>query len=283
MEQASSLKWSIKQRLDFVERRIFWEGRLNRADIMQAFDVSNLQATRDISLYQTLAPGNLVYDKSEKTYFPTSEFKAVLADLSTDAMLNELASGTQSEKGALVATPSVEELPIPRRDVPISALRAVLKAAGATQQILVYYQSMSRAEPVWRWIEPHALVYDGLRWQIRAYCCMTETFRDFLLIRILKVDDFRAGAGMREQDSDWNTLCEVVMVPHGDLSDSQKQVIEGDYKMQGGRLSLTVRRALVPYLFQRLNLSMAGKMPSEQQVEILNLDEIARLVSFKAE
>jgi hypothetical protein len=43
-------------RLEFIEFRLFWEGVLNRADIIDYFGVSVPQASNDLSRYQELAP-----------------------------------------------------------------------------------------------------------------------------------------------------------------------------------------------------------------------------------
>ena len=62
------MRWGVEQRLEFIEFRLYWEGQINRADITEQFGVSVPQASKDISLYEEKAPGNLVYDKSDKRY-----------------------------------------------------------------------------------------------------------------------------------------------------------------------------------------------------------------------
>ena len=60
------VRWGIEQRLEFIEFRLFWEGAINRADIVDYFAVSVPQASKDLSLYQERAPGNMEYDKRGK-------------------------------------------------------------------------------------------------------------------------------------------------------------------------------------------------------------------------
>lgn len=48
------------------------------------------QASADLGLYQQLAPGNLVYDSSEKRYVSTEDFKPIFLDLSADSYLAHL-------------------------------------------------------------------------------------------------------------------------------------------------------------------------------------------------
>lgn len=70
-----SLRWGIEQRLEFIEFRLYWEGGINRSEIIDFFGVSVPQASKDLSQYQELAPENIVYDRSQKRYFPASGFK----------------------------------------------------------------------------------------------------------------------------------------------------------------------------------------------------------------
>ena len=70
MDPSSELKWGIEQRLEFIEFRLYWEGAINRSDIMGRFGVSMPQASKDLSRYQELAPENMAYNKSEKRYLP---------------------------------------------------------------------------------------------------------------------------------------------------------------------------------------------------------------------
>ena len=74
-EAAAALKWGVERRLEFIEFRLYWEGGVNRSDIIGAFDVSVPQASKDLTLYQERAPQNAVYDKSAKRYIASSEFQ----------------------------------------------------------------------------------------------------------------------------------------------------------------------------------------------------------------
>ena len=69
-EAASELRWGVERRLEFIEFRLYWEGRINRADIVDQFGVSVPQASKDLSRYQELAPDNIAYDRREKRLLP---------------------------------------------------------------------------------------------------------------------------------------------------------------------------------------------------------------------
>ena len=76
---SGALRWSIEQRLGFIEGRLFWLGAVNRTDLVRRFGVSMSQASGDIARYLALDPPGLGYDKSAKRYVAGDDFKPVLA------------------------------------------------------------------------------------------------------------------------------------------------------------------------------------------------------------
>ena len=53
-EETPELRWGVERRLEFIEFRLYWEGGINRSDIMDQFGVSVPQASKDLSQYQEL-------------------------------------------------------------------------------------------------------------------------------------------------------------------------------------------------------------------------------------
>ena len=93
MAQAGAgLKWGVERRLEFIEFRLFWEGGVNRADIIEMFDVSVPQASKDLTLYQERAPKNAIYDKSAKRYVASDQFQPCFLKPDPAAYLNQLRS-----------------------------------------------------------------------------------------------------------------------------------------------------------------------------------------------
>lgn len=71
------MRYAVEQRLRLIDFLLVHYGTLNRAALVDYFGVSVPQASVDISDYIALAPENLVYDKTAKTYLRTSNFKRV--------------------------------------------------------------------------------------------------------------------------------------------------------------------------------------------------------------
>jgi len=270
------LKHSVEERFAFVEFRVFWHGRINRADLIQRFGVSPTQASQDFKLYAELMPENLVYDGVEKAYLCGQNFVPRYADLSAESYLAPLLSISsgllQPEDSLLRSVPNFHVSPNPSRGVNPLVLRAVVRAVDNAEAIEIRYQSMSSPEPSWRWIEPHAFAYDGFRWHVRAFCQNDRIFKDFLLSRIVEVGGQGPVTAESSADEAWHHEVVLEIGPHPDLSASQRRAIEMDYGMEDGRAEIHVRRALLFYALKRLGLDTdpSARRPQDQQIVLLN-------------
>lgn len=277
MAQAGAgLKWGVERRLEFIEFRLFWEGGVNRADIIDMFAVSVPQASKDLTLYQERAPQNAIYDKSAKRYVAGENFEPCFLKPDPEGYLSQLrsvADGVLDRSDAWIGNPpAYGATPVPIRGVDPKTLRAVLSAIRSVEAIEIRYQSLSRPEPKWRWVDPHAIGFDGFRWHTRAYCEVDRTFKDFLLSRILETRGTRASEIDRSGDYDWHEEVVLEIGPHPELSETQKKVIALDYRMKSGRAHIRVRRAFLYYTLKRLGLDgeAAGRRPQDQQIVLLN-------------
>lgn len=254
------MRWGIEQRLEFIEFRLFWEGSINRADIRECFGVSIPQASKDLTLYQERAPGNVEYDPRTKRYVAAEKF--VLRFLEPDpyvylTQLRSVAEGIVPAHDSWIAElPSADVALTPKREVSIEVVRRVLDAAREGVSVDIFYQSMNkvRPEPIWRRITPHAFGYDGFRWHVRAYCHLELKFKDFLLPRILEVGSKDKPGANGDQDWLWNHYFDVIIGPHPDLTESQKHVVAKDYGIDQGHGALSVRYAMLFYVLKRLGL-----------------------------
>jgi len=278
---ASKRRWGVTQRLEFIEFRLFWDGTLNRADIVDRFGVSAAQASADLALYKELAPANLDYDASQKRFLVTSRFEPRLLQPNADRYLVQLkAIGDKvisvSDTGIGVL-PTTDAMPIPHRRVDPNILRRLLGCIRDQRGLDVLYHSMNskRPLPLWRAITPHAFAFDGLRWHVRAYCHLETRFKDFILSRILDLGDQVEAAKAASDDTHWQEFFDVVLIPNPKLAASQQQTVARDYEMIDGRLHVPVRRALLYYFNKRLRLDVAEQAddPKETPVVLFNRAE----------
>ena len=279
-KKGKQLNWGVERRYEFIEFRLFWQGRINRGDLMDAFGVSTQQASLDLNAYIDQANRNLVYDKSLRTYLRGKHFKPKYLKPDAEeyfAQLRAVDQGLVSAKQSWISVfPGFEATPTPARGVSPEKLRDVLAAIREPAALQVTYQSMSRAEPGARWIEPHALAFDGFRWHARAFCQNDQVFKDFLLSRIVEVGGQGPVTSDPGADDAWHTDVLLKIGPHPDLSDNQRRAIEMDYGMEGGHAQIAVRHALLFYALKRLGLDTdpAARRPQDQQIILLNRAEV---------
>lgn len=275
-ESASELRWGVERRLEFIEFRLFWDGHVNRADLMDMFGVSVQQASTDLNRYIGLAPANMAYDKSARTYARSVDFSPVFLKPDASrylAQLRSVADGILDASDSwIIRLPGFDSTPTPVRGVDARMLRAVVAAIRRAEAIEIKYQSLSRPEPMWRWIEPHAIGFDGFRWHTRAFCEIDRIFKDFVLSRILETRRTRPRTSDPAADADWHEHATLEIGPHPQLSPTQQKVIALDYGMRAGKAKIKVRRAFLYYALKRLGLDTdpAARQPQDQQIVLLN-------------
>lgn len=251
-------RWSVEKRLEFIDFRLFWEGQINRSDIMEQFGVSVPQASNDLSKYQEVAPKNLNYDHREKKYFSSDSFKPVFIAPDADSYFRQLRDDMQTLKSNPVPwlsyEPAYDVVQMPKRNIDPDILRTMSESIREQKTLQIFYQSMSSEEPSWRSISPHAFAFDGMRWHARAYCHNANIYKDFLLSRIQKTGETTDESSPKESDEIWNTYFTLTLKPHPKLTNNQAKAIALDYDMTEGRLDMTIRLALLYYYLRRLGL-----------------------------
>lgn len=279
-------RWGAEQRLEFIEFRLFWDGSVNRSDITDRFGVSTPQASADLAQYRERAPENMRYDSSGKRYLPSESFRPRLLRPNAErylAQLRAIAEDVISPLDTWIGPISeVGVTPVPARRVDPETLRFFLNAIRAERAVRIEYQSLndSRPDPLWRWITPHALGTDGLRWHVRAFCHIERAFKDFIISRCLAVGEMGPAEARASDDQEWQTFFTVVLIPNPKLSAAQQRTIERDYGMENGRCELRVRLALLYYLDKRLRLDVAEKQdrPKETPIVVANKSDYAKIL-----
>jgi len=275
MAKTDPASWSASQRLAHIEFRLFWEGRINRADLMAAFGISVPQASHDLRDYLARAPGNAVYDTRAKCYRIGPRFRPVFGQPDPAAYFAHL-SAHGIAKGE---PPRVDVAPLPRRHLDPGIVASFTRAMHAGLAVEARYQSMNHPEPRWLWLVPHAFGSDGFRWHVRAYSYEHRAFANFPLARMLEVRGMRRDTVDRSLDADWSTFIDVVIAANPDLHPSHRRAVERDYGMAHSRLVIAVRRALLFYLLNELRLDFDRKTAARKPAKVhpivcLNRDEL---------
>lgn len=281
----AALKHEVHLRLRAIELIAHWEGRLITAQLMEWFGITRQQASSDINRYNTeFNAQSLVHSAAAKGYVPATDFQPVLTTGHVNEYLSLLASqGGQPMAQVLEAHPGVATVQLPDRAVRPEVVRELVKACRAGSSLNIRYASMSTPVAHQRVISPHALVYTGFRWHVRAWCHNRQAYRDFLLSRIDQApkpcDDIAPPA---DNDSLWHEQISLALIPNLLLNNAQKGLVERDFAMPDGRLQLTVRKALAHYTLQRYQAAITeaeALRVSEHPLQLLPAD-LSKLEPF---
>lgn len=279
-------RWGQERRLEFIDFRLRWDGRLNRGDLIAFFGISVPQASKDIARYSEMAPLNLQYDPSAKVYLATERFRPIFPTSSASRYLSDLLA---SEIGVLAPDasfvgwrPPVAYAPTPGRALDSQTLVLLLRAVRGGQGVRALYQSMSRPRAIRRSLTPHAFAHDGFRWHIRAYCHDREQFRDFVIARMLELEPAAPAGPGAEHDVKWHTPVELVLRPNPRLSTAHQKALELDFGMKDGQVTFSCRQALLFYVLRQLGLHEdAVERPEAQQVVLKNRAEVEHFLQAK--
>ncbi len=275
------IRWAIQKRLTFLETRLYWEGQINRGDLVRRFKISVPQASADIAQYSKLASENIEYDSTKKAYVATENFEPLFFVPSSEQYLSHLRAINDdvldAESSIIGFIPEYGALSIPRRAIAPKVLQKIISALRHNKSVEVCYESYSQAEISWRWISPHAIASDGNRWHVRAYCHKHENFRDFVLGRISDARNTNESTVDSGQDSDWHTIIQVRLFVNSKLPETKQKIVERDYVMKNGVLEIGLRRSLLYYLYYNLNFNN----PSDTDLLVLEDRETIESIIFR--
>ena len=280
---AGEIKWSTRQRLQFVEIMAYYTGVVTRSDVANAFGISDAAATKDLKLYQELAKDNLTYKHTFFGFVPSESFSEYFADLSPATALPMIAANLAASAGPYGETPvygiPTEQLPLPVRFPKKSTLAQIIRAIKQKNKLNAIYHSLTDSDDNRnRIIEPHSLVNTGLRWHVRAYCEDTYDFRDFVLSRFSKANMLDEPAeSSPNYDDDWTEIITLELAPHPNLKAQKRQNLLDDYGATGDVIKIKTRRALIGYILNRLLVDTTSDLsmnPNAYQLVVNNRSEI---------
>jgi hypothetical protein len=250
----SEISQSQKERLAYIDFRLFFLGSVGRNDLVTRFGIKEAAATRDLALYRDKAAGNIEYNTKAKIYEVTRDFGS-LFQYKADRVLSALSSGLGDDRvdgvRPFINCETSSQLSKPSLNV----LATLTKAIYNKNVVKIEYRSLSSGFTT-REIVPFSLVDNGLRWHIRAFDRRRSRFTDFVITRITNPVLLPKSKVLDEeqpsQDIQWNRVVELKIVPHPLLN--YKETIEIDYGMVNGILGINIRAAVAGYLLRRWNV-----------------------------
>ncbi len=267
-----TLTFAQKQRLQFIEAMLIWDGTVQRGDVCKVFNVTPNHLTRDIKRYRTCHKDALEYDVEARAYRQGRKFKPLFASGSAEEYLTLLQAYCTSKSSSVLPAMGyvvhAESLPGPTGAIDSNVLRVVMRALHTETGVTIIYQSFSKSTPTARTIWPHTLVFTGDRWHVRAYDSKRKEFRDFVLTRCSSaVGSETPRPVSTTEDRMWNEKEKVEIIPASRLSSSQKEIIAKEFGMTvdasgEAAWSCQIRKSLIPYLLNHYRLERGGSTTS---------------------
>lgn len=246
-----TLNYAQRERLICIEFRLYFLGKVRRQDLIQRFGIAPAVATRDFAQYRELFPNNISFDNKSKYYVIGDDFSAAFGH-SAGRVLTALSRGfgegsVGSSKPLLTC-----ELPKILNQPSVEILAPIARAIHQQKIVSIDYTSHSSGFST-REIAPFALVNDGLRWHVRAYCRKRHDFLDFVITRIHRSQLIEDGQVLPHEqpsaDIQWNRIVELDLVPHP--NQEYLEIIENDFGMTDGVLHLKLRAAVAGYVLRQ--------------------------------
>ena len=246
-----ALGYAQRERLIFIEFRLYFLGDVRRQDLMQRFGVAPAVATRDFAQYRDMFPDNISFDSRSKCYVIGDAFSPAFNHLA-ERVLTALSRGFGDGIGGSSDPLLTCELPKILNQPSMAILAPITRAIHQQKVVSIDYTSHTSGYSS-REIAPFALVNDGLRWHIRAFDRKSKEFRDFVITRVLKSQLIEDSQILHNEQSaadiQWNRIVELDLIPHP--NQEHLEIIENDYGMTGGVLHLKLRAAVSGYVLRQ--------------------------------
>ena len=262
--QIAQLPQVTRDRIAHIDFTLLFKGEAVRADLMNRFCIAAAQATKDFTLYRTLAPGNIEYDQKLKLHKRGDTFEP-LFDYDVVRTLATISQGYGDGFTGKVKTSLACEAPYHLNKPSLLIVAKVTEAIHKGRALSITYVSLSSGESTREFV-PHTLLDNGLRWHVRGFDRKHGEFRDFVLTRIKAAEVLESSslssAAIKEseleiQDRQWNRFVELELVPHPRIEHSA--AIELDYGMVNGVMKIEIRAAIAGYLLRLWNVDCSKK------------------------
>ncbi|WP_262692473.1 WYL domain-containing protein [Kordiimonas aestuarii] len=279
---------NVRQRFEFIEFQLKWEGGVGRKKLQDKFLISPQQATKDLTAYADTCPNNMVYDPRRKTYIPTERFESCFAEGTAAEYLHHLDMISRRHVSVdetwINDVPTFEAVNIPSREIRTDTLETILTAIRNKAGVRGRYVSMASDNTEFRTLFPHALGCDGHRWHVRAFDFGNARYSDFVLSRLMEVELTKVLDRELPEDTSWNTHITVILRPDPSLPAAKAQQLQLEYNMEGGQLHLSVRQAMLFYYLRNFGFDPRKvkdevmRNESSYMLTIENIEEIEKCI-----
>lgn len=258
LDALDNLNQAQRERLAFIEFRLWFLGDVRRPDIIDRFNIAPAVATRDISTYRTIVPKNIDFDGKRKVYIPTPNFQPIF-EHDPERVLSALSKGFGEGLGKASSGFLTCEFPLRLNQPKLTVLATITRAIHQNRAVLLKYYSLNNGVSE-RIVVPGALVDNGLRWHTRVFDRNAQEFRDLVITRIedpvlLEKTEIISREQI-DKDIQWTRIVTLELIPHP--NHPRPEIIARDFGMQDNRLLVNVRAATAGYVLQQWNVDCSS-------------------------
>lgn len=275
------LKWGLRRRLEFIDFRLFWEGKINRSDLRDQFRISPQQATNDIDKFLQFAGDSMAYDATAKAFVRSAAYQPTFARGQAQRYLMQIQAlrlGWLDKVHTWFATtPELEVVELGRRPLDDHLVMVLNSAIKEHRSITATYWTMSGKPAAERELMPHSLAYAAGRWHMRAFEPGNGDFRDYNLSRLENVElggNASIDAGL---DYEWKTIGKLRLVPNPALSPAVQDSVRREYAFDDAELIKPCRLALLFYLDRQYHLTDDKIDVGKRHLVLTNFAELEEL------
>jgi hypothetical protein len=280
-ETIDELKPGLRRRLEFIDFRLFWDGRINRSDLREHFKISAQQASTDLEKFAEFAPQSMAYDQHAKSFVRTQTYEPVFVAGQAHRYLLQLQAlklgWLDKNHTWFGAVPDIEVVELRRRPVSDELVMLLTTAINERRQIKVKYWTMSGKPATERVLAPHSLAYVAGRWHIRAHDAGNGDFRDFNLGRLENVELSGHSTVDPSFDFEWKSIGRLRLRPNPELPPEEQEAVRREFAFEGEEIEKPCRLALLFYLRSEYHLADDGIDKRKRHLVLLNNDELEEL------
>ncbi|HIF9503056.1 TPA: WYL domain-containing protein [Photobacterium damselae] len=243
---------ALAERMAYIDFKLRFTGFINRSDLNEMFGLAEAAASKMMTKYTALCPNNMSYNRSLRVNAITDDYSPLI-NIDAETALGMLANGFNKNK--IMDRPMLPYARIGKvaNQLDINTVAKITRAMSCGYAISTTYLSENSDYHDERIVVPIALLFDGKNWIFRAFCKKDQTngqFKNFNFSRATNVielkDELRKPQEELSQDKMWNTQIPLLLLPHPDRSESEKETIKADFGFNGeSKLIVTERAALI--------------------------------------
>ncbi|MDZ7872463.1 MAG: WYL domain-containing protein [Rhizobium sp.] len=220
-------KWPLKKRLEFIDFRLFWNGKVNRGDIGKAFNITVQQASSDIghTSGSLLAICSMIAAKK-----PMSGRSNIANTHRTRYRNASCFSWLGIDRGRMIKEetwfnelPPMDVTTLKRRPTNSLILLHVLNAIRDGALIRIAYNSLHETADSARIIAPHALFFNSGRWYTRGLFRRSPELLGHNLNRIDTVVNVEGTPPSKEPDYEWAHTIDLEISPNPELPPTSRE------------------------------------------------------------